>query len=180
MSNLAAARRYARSLFEVCLKEGDPERAEVELADFADVFASHPGLEEALTNPAVPVQKKRALISDLVSRAGYTPVVSKLLVLLAERDRLLILPELVEAYRDQLRAHSQVVLAEVTTAVALPPERAEALARSLSAATGKQVTVSATIDPGIIGGVIARIGSVVFDGSVSRQLQKMKERLVNS
>ena len=180
MSNLAAAGRYARSLFEVCLKESDPEQAGVELADFASTFATHPALEEALTNPAVPVQKKRALVTELIMRAGYTPVVSKLLILLAERDRLLILPELVEAYREQLLAHSQVVLAEVTTAVALPPDRADALARSLSAATGKQVTVNATIDPSIIGGVIARIGSVVYDGSVSRQLQKMKERLVSS
>lgn len=178
MSN--AAGRYARSLFEVSLKEGDPSRAEAELADFAALFGSHPGLEQALTNPAVPVQRKRALVSELVERAGYGPVVRKLLVLLAERDRLTILPELIAAYREQVRAHSQVVLAEVTTAVALPPERTQALERSLSNATGKQVTVSATIDPQIIGGVIARIGSVVYDGSIARQLQKMKDRLVNS
>ena len=180
MSNRAVAGRYARSLFDVCLAEGDPARAETELADFTALFGSHPGLEQALTHPAVPLQRKRALMSELVARAGYGPVVSKLLVLLAERDRMTILPELVDAYREQLRAHSQVVLAEVTTAVPLPPERAQALERSLSQATGKQVTVDTTIDPAIIGGVVARIGSVVYDGSVARQLQKMKDRLVNS
>ena len=179
MSDHAAAGRYARSLFEVCLKESDPARAETELTDFAALFGSYPELEQALTHPAVPVQRKRALVSELVARAGYGPVVSKLLILLAERDRMTILPALVDAYREQLRAHSQVVLADVTTAVPLPEERAQALARSLSHATGRQVTVHTKVDPEIIGGVIARIGSVVYDGSVARQLQKMKDRLVN-
>ena len=127
---------------------------------------------------AVPVQRKRAVVEELTMRAKVAPAVAKLLVLLAGRDRLVLLPDLVAAYRDRLLDYQKIVRAEVTTAVALPPDRARAVEESLAKLTGRTVTLATQIDPSIIGGVIARIGSTIYDGSVTRQLQKMKERLV--
>ena len=179
MTSRAAAGRYARSLLDVSLKEGDPEGADTELTDFLDLLKKHPALEHALVNPAVPAAQKKALVSELTARAGYSPVVAKLLALLATRDRMAILPDLAAAYRDRLWAHRQVVVADVTTAVPLPPEQAHALEQKLSEVTGRRVTLTARIDPQIVGGVVARIGSVVYDGSITRQLEKMKEKLLN-
>jgi F-type H+-transporting ATPase subunit delta len=100
------------------------------------------------------------------------------MVLLAERDRLELLPDLLAAYRDRLMDHLQVVRAEVRTAVSLPEDRAAQLQQRLAELTGRRVTMSAKVDPSIIGGVVARIGSTVYDGSVATQLARIKSKLV--
>jgi len=181
MTNRAAARRYARALFDVSVKEADVQAVERELAAFAALVGQHEDLQRAFYNPAVPVPRKRALMTELLSRIGaVSPVLSRLLVLLAERDRLVLLPDLVAAYRDKALDHRRVVRAEVTTAVALSADRVERLRSSLAAATGRDVLLEPRVDPALIGGVVARVGSIVVDGSVARQLERMKERLAEA
>jgi F-type H+-transporting ATPase subunit delta len=85
-----------------------------------------------------------------------------------------------EAYRERLRQHQQIVRAEVTTAVPLTDDRRAALEKGIAAATGRQVMLTTAVDPAIIGGAITRIGSTVYDGSVARQLERLKEQLQTS
>jgi len=172
-----AATRYARALLDVARKEADPQAAEADLASFVTLFQGNETLEQVLTNPAIPVQKKVALVRELVARAGLSPTVVKLLSLLAERDRLALLPDVLEEYRRRLLDYLNVVRAEVVTAVPLPGERVQALESALAEMTGRTVAMTARVDPAIIGGVVTRIGSVVYDGSVKRQLEKMRETL---
>jgi F-type H+-transporting ATPase subunit delta len=113
----------------------------------------------------------------LTTRARLVPMVSKLLVMLAERDRLVLVPDLLQAYRDRLFDHRNVIRAEITTTTPLAGDRVKAIEASLARASGRTVTLSATVDPAIIGGVVTRIGSTIYDGSVTRQLQRMKEKL---
>jgi F-type H+-transporting ATPase subunit delta len=182
MTNRTAATRYARALLDVAVKERvhDLDAIERELGAFADLFVQHPALQKVLLNPAVPAPRKRAAVAELTDRANVQPVLAKLLLLLAERDRLVLLPDLVAAYRERLLNHHKVVRAEVTTAVPLGSDRAHSLERRLVQVTGRAVMLATKIDPGILGGVVARIGSTVYDGSVTRQLQKMKQRLVEN
>jgi len=177
MTSRAAARRYARALFEVALKEADLQQVGDELDAFAGLVVEHVDLERVLTNPAVPTPRKRALVAELLARAPVSPVLAKLLLLLAERDRLGLLRELAAAYRERLLDHQRVVRAQVTSAVPLPEDRLTRLKAGLAAATGRQVLLEARVDPSIMGGVVAKVGSVVFDGSVARQLDRMRERL---
>ena len=179
MTNKAAALRYARALFDVAVKEQqDLDRIERELAGFLDLLAHHTDLERALLNAAVPAPRKRALMAALTGRIGVAPVLGKLLVLLAERDRLALLADLLAAYRERLEDHRQVVRAVVTTAWPLPAERLDQIGHRLEEVTGRAVTITSRVDPEILGGVVARIGSMVFDGSVTRQLQKIREKLI--
>jgi F-type H+-transporting ATPase subunit delta len=106
------------------------------------------------------------------------PVVGKLLLLLAERDRLAILPGLLEAFRHRLMDHRQVVRAEITTAAPLAAPRTRAIEESLARLTGRTVTVSTRVDPALIGGLVARVGGTVYDGSLATQLEKMRQRFV--
>jgi F-type H+-transporting ATPase subunit delta len=176
-----AANRYARALLDVALKEkADLSRIDTELAEFNELVRQHPTLERVLLNPAVPVPRKRAVVTELTGRAGLQPVLAKLLALLAERDRLIVLPDLVAAYRERLHDHLQIVRAEVTTAAPLSADRAQQIERTLASATGRKVTLSTRVDPSIIGGVVARVGSTVFDGSITNHLQRMKQRLEES
>ena len=181
MTNKTAATRYARALLDVAVKEkADLDLIENELSQFADLFKQYPLLEKVLLNPAVPVTRKRAAVGDLLAQAKFSPIVSKLLALLADRDRLVLVPDLLNAYSDRLLDFRGIVRAEVTTASALDPQRAAAIQQGLAAVTGRTVLLATKIDASIIGGLVARIGSTVYDGSVTRQLEKMKERLVES
>ena len=177
MTNKTAATRYARALLDVAVKEADRgtgapgvsndlERIEEELAAFVDLFMQHPTLEKVLLNAAIPVGRKQAAVAALTARLKTSSILAKLITLLADRERLL--------------DYQNVVRAEVTTAVALKADRTQAIERGLAQLTGRTVTLATKVNPSIIGGVVARIGSTVYDGSVTTQLQKMKQRLVES
>jgi F-type H+-transporting ATPase subunit delta len=178
MTSRAAATRYARALFDVARKESDVQQAGRELSGFAQLIAGNEMLARVLENPAIPVARKRAVVEQLLARGGaMSSVVTKLVLLLADRDRLAILPDLARAYEARLMEEAKVVRAQLTTAVEIPGDRVEALRQGLARATGRQVQLETQVNPAIIGGAVARIGSTVYDGSVTTQLQKVKERL---
>jgi len=178
MTSKTAAARYARALFDVALHEkADLERIEQTLVDFNTLFDTNAALKKVLLNPAVPVPRKRAAMVELTKLANAPTIPAKLLVLLAERDRLILLPDLLTAYRERLMNYRNIVQAEVTTAVPLTDARMKAIEERLATLTGSKVALESRVDPAIIGGVVARVGSVVYDASLTRQLQKMKERL---
>ena len=178
MTNSTAAIRYARALLDVAVKEkADVDQIERELASFVDLFAQYPALEQVFLNPVVPVPRKRAAMDVLSARAGVLPILAKLLGLLAERDRLVLLPALLAAYRDRLFDHRHMVRAEVTTTAPITPERAKSIEASLARLTGRTVALTTKVDPAIIGGVVTRIGSTVYDASITRHLERMKEKL---
>jgi F-type H+-transporting ATPase subunit delta len=131
-------------------------------------------------NPAVPAPRKRAVVERLLVLSPLSPPVARLLVLLAERDRLTILEDLTRAFRERVMDHQQIVRAEVTTAITLPADRVAALQNGIARATGRKVQLETKVDPSIIGGAVTRIGSTVYDGSVVTQLQKLKETLTDA
>lgn len=182
MTSRAAATRYARALFDVAVAErADLDRVDQDLSGFAALVAGNPTLHRALTNPAIPATRKRMVVEQLFEQSdGILAPVGKLLVLLAERDRLILLPELAQAYRDRLMDHKKVVRAEVITASDVPEERLQALQQGLARATGREVHLESRIDPAILGGAVAKIGSTVYDGSITRQLEKMKQALTSA
>jgi F-type H+-transporting ATPase subunit delta len=177
MTSRASATRYARALLDVVVLEGDLEHVEQELSALAEMYTGNPELKKALTSPAVSVTGKRGIVEALLSRAQTSPVLSKLILMLADRNRLALLPELAADYRERLMDHRQITRADVTTALPLLPEEVTQLNDRLTAATGRRVTMTTHVDPALIGGVVARVGSTVYDGSIATQLENMRERL---
>jgi F-type H+-transporting ATPase subunit delta len=178
MTNKTAATRYARALLDVAIKEkADLDQIEGELDSLVELFKQHPALAHALLNPIVPVPRKRAATAELTALAQLTPMVAKLIGLLADRDRLVLVPDLLAAYRERLLTHRNVIRAEITTASPLSAERATAIEASLARSTGRTVALTTSVDPSIVGGVVTRIGSTVYDGSIARQLEKIRARL---
>lgn len=180
MTQRTTAARYARALFDVALAEDSPEVVEQQLAATVELFTGHDDLWRAVTNPAIPVQKKKAAVDELLPKLSIQPVLAKLISMMAGRDRLQLLPDLLDTYRVRLMDHQQVVRVQVTSAVPLDTARASALQEKLGHLTGRTVLMQTSIDTALIGGVVARIGSTVYDGSVKRQLEKMKERLAGA
>lgn len=177
MTTRTSATRYARALLDVLIKESTPEQGGQDLAAVSALLQQFPELQRAFTNPAIPAARKRALVEQLLPKLSLSAPVGKLLLLLAERDRLILLPDLVTVYQERLEELQQVVRAEVTTAEPLAPERLSALQQRLASVTGRTVKVSTKVDPSIIGGVRARIGSTVYDGSIATQLEAFRQKL---
>ena len=173
------ARRYAAALFDVAQKRGDPGQLEPDLQAFLDLVRSHPELARAFENPAIPAEKKRALVDALLSKTGdLNADVRRLLLMLAERDRLKALPEIVAAYAERLLQARRIVTAEVTTTSPLPAADRSALVTALEKAAGSDVIIAEKVDPSIVGGLIARVGTLVFDGSVVTQIERMRRKLL--
>jgi F-type H+-transporting ATPase subunit delta len=178
MSARSVARRYAAALFDVTQRGGNHERAGRELREIARTISGHAELSRVLESRAIPPAVKRTIVGALLeSAADLSPEVRRVVSLLAERDRMGLVGDVAAAFEERLRDENKEVNAEIVTAVPLKPESRAALGDALSRATGRRVTVAERIDPGIVGGVIARVGSTVYDASVTRQLERLRERL---
>jgi len=174
------ARRYAIALFDVLHKRGEQGRAAQDLERFRVLMTANAELAKVFENPAIPATKKRAIVESLLAGDDFNADVRRLILMLAERDRLSLLPDISDAYAERLRRERGVVLAEVTTAVPIPESQRPALFAALAKAAKSEVSVTEKIDPSIVGGVIARVGSVVFDGSVTTQIERLRRRLIEA
>lgn len=180
MTAQSVARRYAGALFDVTKKSGSIDATFTGLQAFAALVEQSPELSKVFASPAVPMPKKRALAETLATQLGVTAEVSRLIGIMGDRDRLSMVSAVAAAFETRVMQERNVLQAQVTTAVPLTSERTAALSAALGRATGGTVHVDAQVDPSIIGGVIARVGSTVFDGSVTRQLEIMKTQLINA
>ena len=179
MSLRTVARRYAGALFDVARRNEVIDRVEGQLHDFNHLLAAHADLRRVFETPAVAPQKKRAILDAVLEKAGEVDgEVRQMLRMLADRDRLMLLPGVTAAFDERVRQERHLLQAEVVTAVPLPEAQRAALSSALRRAAGSDLMITEKVDPSIIGGVIARVGSLVFDGSVTRQLERMKQRLL--
>ena len=175
----ALIRGYAEALFAVAEAEGELAAVEDELYAFAKALEGQTQLREALTDPALPAENKKGLIRDLLGERANPHTVNVLGFLIDQgraRDIGRIVEELA-AVAAERRAHQ---VAEVRSAVPLDEGQRRRLAEALSKATGRQVEVKVVVDPSVVGGVVAKVGDEVFDGSVRARLVEARGRLTRS
>lgn len=180
MTHQAVARRYAGALFDVVSKNGQLDSAYTGLSAFAELVTQSPELARAFGSPAVPFAKKRAVAETLATQLGVSGEVMRLIGVMGDRDRLSLVGAVASAFEARVMQARQIMKAQVTTAVPLSAAATESLAAALGRATGGTVKIDARVDPSIVGGVVARVGSMVFDGSVTRQLEILKTQLINA
>jgi len=167
---------YARALLEVAEAEDDLGTVEDELFAFAKVVERDGRLSEALTDPALPAENKRTLVKELLGDRANPHTVS-ILGFLIEQGRAKELGRIVDGLAELAAERRRHVVAEVRSAVPLTQERRKKLAEALSKATDKNVEIKVVIDPSVIGGLLARVGDEVFDGTVRTRLEEARERL---
>ena len=177
MSLQTVARRYATALADVAIERKEEREVQAELDQWASMIEANPQLKEVLTNPTVVYDQKRKVLEDLVSRTRVRETTASFLRLLLKNQRLSQLREVVARFGLVLDERSGVVAADVTTARPIPEELRNGLQLTLKEATGKEVRLSFTTDETLIGGLVARIGSTIFDGSVQGQLERLSEDL---
>jgi F-type H+-transporting ATPase subunit delta len=178
LSVQALARRYAVALADVVIARGEAQEVREELSDWDAMTLSNPQLSEVFHHPTIPYEQKRGVLSELIQRARIRPTTANFLQVLLQNHRLADLAEINRQFEQELDRRAGVVTAEVTTALALAPEAQEALRARLSQLTGSKVRLQFAVDDVLIGGVVTRIGSTLYDGSVRGQLQQIKQRMI--
>jgi F-type H+-transporting ATPase subunit delta len=171
-----AIRGYAQALFSIAEAEDALETVEDELFRFARAAERETRLRETLTDPALPVERKKAVLRDILGERASPHTISILGFLVEQgkaRDLTAIVDELVALAAERRRA----AVAEVRTAVELSEDHKRKLTEALEGATGKKVELKVVVDPSVVGGVVARVGDQVIDGSIRRRLELARERM---
>jgi F-type H+-transporting ATPase subunit delta len=171
------ARRYAKALFSLAVEKGRIEPWCDRLLALGRAIDASPELKDLLANPAYTREVRAAVVLRLAQDLTLDAEPSALLQLLGERNRLGGLSAIVVAFRELADVELGRVRATVTSAVPLDDAAVDAIAARLSAATQKKVLVERAIDPAILGGVVAQVGSVVYDGSLRTQLEDLRSTL---
>ncbi|HWC10653.1 MAG TPA: ATP synthase F1 subunit delta [Acidimicrobiales bacterium] len=167
---------YAAAIFEVAKAEGVLDEVEDELFRFGRVLEGSDDLRQTLTDASFPAARRQAIVEDLLGQKAH-PLTMNLVAFIVGADRARDLPGIIDRVVNRAAEERRHVLAEVTSAVPLDDELKKRLAAALSSSLGKDVAVKVVVDPGVLGGVSARIGDTVIDGTVRHRLDQLRERL---
>jgi F-type H+-transporting ATPase subunit delta len=177
VKNLAIARRYAKALLLIGKEDGQAETYRAELDGFHRLLAAQPELEQAINNPLHDTAARKQVLQAVVARMKLSAVMGTFMLLLFDKGRFRFLSHINDHYQKMADELKGVARASVTSAVALSAEVVEKIRQTLSQRTGKAVLLEVQQDPGLIGGLITRIGDLVLDGSIRTQLLNMRESL---
>lgn len=169
-------RGYAEALFAIAEAEGELDRVEGELYAFAKALEGSEELRAALTDAGLPADRKQALISDLIGGRAHAHTVN-VISFLVEQGRARDLDKIIAELAEVAAEHRNAAMAEVRTAVELSDAQTKKIADALSKTTGRKIEVRVVIDPTVIGGLVARIGDEIIDGSVRTRLDEATLRL---
>jgi F-type H+-transporting ATPase subunit delta len=180
MTHSALASRYANALVDVATgpRSGvDPHQLLRELRGFEEVLGASAELRAALASPAVPPGRKRAVVGRIGEQLGISRIARNLLFVLSDHRRMGMLTEVLEAFDLLSDERLGFTRAEISSARELDQGQRERVSHELERLTGKKVRMRYAVDRGLLGGLVARLGSTVYDGSVRGQLQALGKRL---
>jgi F-type H+-transporting ATPase subunit delta len=171
-------RRYAKALLQIGIASKSFDVLGRELDRAAETIASSPELKNALENPVFPTHKRRLVLEELARRLALSASVRNLLLLLLDKGRIAALPDIARAHRELVDEQAGRARAVVTSAAPLDATVESRLKGALEKQTGKTVILDKRIDPTLIGGVVAQVGDLLFDGSIKTQLEQMRQDLL--
>lgn len=172
-----AARRYAEAAYEVATRDGTMERWRAELDGVAAALAD-PAIGHALANPAVPVETRQAAVRQALGGSA-SPGVLNLVALMIRRGRIEGLPRVAAEFRRLDNTRQGITVATATSASPLTPDEVRALTARLEGMTGGRVELDLRVDPGLLGGVVVRVGDRLIDGSVRGRLERLRNQLAS-
>jgi F-type H+-transporting ATPase subunit delta len=172
------SRRYAKALLELGMAESALEALVADVTKIAELYESSHDLRASVENPVIPLEAKKAILSELCEKLSVGTTTKHAVLLLGDRRRLVLLPEIATMLREMNDAQKGLLRAEVTTAVALSDEFYQKLLTTLEQLSKKRVVLDKKHDPALIGGVVLRIGDLVLDSSLKTRLDGLKQALL--
>ena len=180
MSVETVARRYASALADVVTKTGDAGSIQAELRQWESMIVSNHDLLEVFNNPSIQQESKEKVLESLIARANPAKTTANFLRILVRNGRLTDISQINEKFASVLEERGGCVTARVTSARTLSEAQKSEIQANLEKMTGKRVSPTFGVDESIIGGVVTRIGSTVYDGSVKTQLENLKQQMIKS
>ena len=177
MSSQTVARRYASALADVVIERNEAQLVQAELGAWAKMITDNGSLLEAFSNPTVAYEQKQDVLNALIARTKVRPTTRNFLRTLLMNQRLSDLPEVNAKLAQILDERSGVVSAEITSARPVSDSARALLEEKLAEMTGKKARLTFATDESLLGGIVTRIGSTIYDGSVSNQLSRLREEL---
>jgi len=171
------ARRYAKALFAVGKEQDNYEEYNQALQGLAKLYVSKPEVADALTNPLYPLDIREKVMAGMIKSMGVDKVMGNFLNLLVQKKRAELLPEIAEAFQSMVDGAKNISHGNVISAVELDDALKANVQKVLEKLTGKKVKLTTSVDPAIIGGIIAKVGDLVFDGSIRTQLAGLKDSI---
>jgi F-type H+-transporting ATPase subunit delta len=177
MAGSSSARRYAQAVFDIAREHGDLQQWQDDLTRLADIF-SNLEVISFLENPKIAYEQKAGVLSQHLK--GLRPLAQNLAQLLIQKDRVRLMPEIVEEYQRFMDGYLGVVPTQVVSAIPLTNDQEKEIGASLRLMTGKDIRLTTSVDPEILGGLVIRMGDRVLDGSTRTQLQSLRSTLLGS
>lgn len=178
MQNLSIARRYARALLDVAVETASTDRVAEQLNGLASVLRENADLRDVLSNPAYSRAQRGAVVAGLVKVSGkLDPLVQNMLELLLDRHRVGFLGDIARLFGDMADLKAGRVRGKVTSAAPLTPEALKNIESALEQIVQRDVVLETRVDPALLGGVSAQVGSMVYDGSLRSQLESLRQQL---
>jgi F-type H+-transporting ATPase subunit delta len=174
MTDSDRATAYAAALLGVAEAEGVVSQVEDELFKVARAFEGNDNLRTTLTDPAIPVERRAGVVEELLAKKAH-PLTTAIVSFIVGAGRAHDLPAIVDGFVNEAAELRSEAVAEVRSAFPLDSDQQGRLADALSKATNKKVTVKVIIDPSVLGGIVARVGDTVIDGSVRSRLEQLRE-----
>jgi len=171
------ARRYARALLDIGQEQGQLRRVLSEVEEFVKALEGSPMLREVMEADDINRRDKHAALDAVLSKAGFLPTTQSFLSLLIEKGRMNILPQILVALRRMVEEVEGIERVEIVVPMALSVTQKDLLQTVLERRTGKKVVLEETVDPAVLGGIVVRVGSTVYDGSVRTQIHQIRENL---
>jgi len=178
MISSAVFGRYARSLADVVLEKREDAAVGRDLGLYREIFRAVPDLLETFHNPAIPKEAKHRILSDLLARYPVSQTTANFLRLVLDHNRIRYFHEIHELFTRTVNERNGIVTAQVASASPLSEADQSRLRESLARVTGKSVLLDLRTDAALLGGVVVRLGSTVYDGSVRSQLAEVRRRLM--
>lgn len=178
MSVETVARRYAAALADVVTKTNETNSVKTELTTWEQIISQNADLQTAFRNPAISYADKEKVLDNLIHKTQPTKTTANFLRVLLRNDRLTEIKEINERFAGVLEERSGVVSAEITSARPLSENEKTEMRTNLEKLTGKQINLNFATDESLIGGVVTRLGSTVYDGSVKTQLEELKQQMI--
>jgi F-type H+-transporting ATPase subunit delta len=173
------SRRYARAFIQVGEAQGSLEAMGKELASLAKAFQVSKELGEALSNPAFPRSDRRKILNAILAKVAASPATKTFVMLLLDKERVPSLPAISREVEAMIAQKSGRVTAEVVSAIPLAGAQLETLRTELEQLSGKKVDIQSKEDPALLGGVVAKVGDTVYDGSLRTQLRALRDSMVS-
>lgn len=168
---------YAAALFEVARAEGAQEVVEEELFKLSDVLNQSDELRSTLTDASMPTEKRQGIMQELLTMAKATPITTNLVSMVVGAGHARDLPAIINSLVERAASSRKHSVAEIRSAVPLDDDQRKRLAAALSKNLGQDVEVKVHVDPSVLGGLSARVGDMVIDGTVRHRLDQLKETI---